>query len=70
MTERNADDVAASLKSLAERAAKKGVDAVVCVVVPSGGRLTEVWSFGESVEEGAAVDRLLDEAKKIIRSRE
>jgi len=70
MSERNADNVVLSLGKLLKRAERDGLLSIVCIVVPSHGAKTEVWSFGESVEEGAAVDRLLDEAKKIIRSRE
>jgi hypothetical protein len=60
----DANDVAASLHDLSERT---DIRAAVVIVVPTPPKPVEVYGFGPLLEEGAAVDSLLDSAKRIIR---
>lgn len=60
----NPDDIKASLHFHAER---NDLEGVVLIARLTDGT-TEVFGFGSDLEDGEAVDQLLDYAKKAIRA--
>lgn len=65
-----ANAIPARLHDLMQRVIDEpSIRGVVVLVLPSGEDAdVEVFGFGEAVEEGAAVDRMLDLAKQVIRA--
>lgn len=67
---KNPNDIPARLLDLVQRIRDQpNIKGVVVLVLPRGPESdVEVYGFGPDVEEGEAVDRILDVAKRVIRA--